>query len=71
MSADKVECPDCGSSRLQPSKFRLRDFGPLLKMRRAVRCQKCGFRGYLPLYTVWQMQSKQKANLVSHVVRKN
>ena len=44
-----VICPECFSSSFRPSRFRMKDFKPLLLLHWPVRCRRCHHRTYARL----------------------
>ena len=54
--AFSLQCIECSSTRLRPSRLRLKDLERLLLLQYPIRCRRCRRRDYVGLQRViWQV----------------
>ena len=64
---DPLKCSECSSSKLRPSRFRLKDVEHLLLLQYPIRCRRCFRRDYASfqqiLWQTWKARSKAPEGL--------
>jgi hypothetical protein len=62
-----VLCPECRSSHLRPSRFRISDVKYLLVFRWPLRCRECRARFFAALPQAMKVEKHHKQSHVQHM----
>ncbi len=57
-----MQCLECGSVKIRPSRLRLSDMPRLMLLRMPVRCHTCLSRTYTPLVLALRMRQARRAH---------